>query len=127
MLTWCTFSDYHAEDIINIQNTSPIFITGKYWYVTTQYDGGIFTSRALRNDWGFGLNANANIGSRLSKNQVQVHWFSAPIKIFDYHYSRSSLIGLLCGSWNAKEPKGNEGIFVGIGVNDDNYNGSHTN
>lgn len=63
-----TFSDYHSENIMGMQNVSPILIEGSYWSISLTSATGIFLSHALYHDWGDGLNVLDIIGSRLSKN-----------------------------------------------------------
>lgn len=53
--------DYHSEDIIDIQNTSPILIVCGYW-TDVNYAGAFFT-HPVRNYWDNGLNASAALGS----------------------------------------------------------------
>ena len=61
-----TFSDYHAEDIVNIQNILPILTVGDSFVSTSTT--GIFISHVFRQNFGNGLNVADVVGSRLSKN-----------------------------------------------------------
>lgn len=53
--------DYHFENIVNIQNISPILVAGDYFDAVSAC--GIFASDPLRRDWGDGINVTYVLGS----------------------------------------------------------------